>query len=62
MRGLGAPGMALSMLVLLYVGTRFGYEMAGRVGATASVAFFIAVEAFLFWATRPLATTSNSNV
>src|ERR1700723_846041 len=33
MRGLGAPGMALSMIVLLYVASRFGYEIAGTVGA-----------------------------
>jgi uncharacterized MAPEG superfamily protein len=54
MRGLGAPGMALSMIVLVYVVSRFGYEVAGRAGAIAPIALFIAIEAFLFWATRPL--------
>jgi len=53
-RGLGAPGMVLSMIVLLYVASRFGHEVAGRPGAIAPVALFIAVEALLFWATRPL--------
>ena len=33
MRGLGAPGMALSMIVLLYVTSRFGREIAGTAGA-----------------------------
>lgn len=53
MRGLGAPGMALSMIVLVYVSSRFGYELGGRPGGVAPVAAFIAIEAFLFWATRP---------
>jgi uncharacterized MAPEG superfamily protein len=51
MRGLGAPGMVMSMLVLLYVAARFGYEVAGMAGALAPVAIFIVLEAFLFWAT-----------
>jgi hypothetical protein len=54
MRGLGAPGMALSVIVLLYVLGRFGYELAGMTGALAPVALFLAIEAYLFWATRPL--------
>ena len=54
MRGLGAPGMAQSMIVLLYVASRFGYEIAGQAGAVAPVAVFVAVEAFLFWATQPV--------
>jgi len=53
MRGLGAPGMALSMIVLIYVASRFGGEIAGPVGAAAPVAAFLALEAVLFWATRP---------
>ncbi|HEY5290339.1 MAG TPA: MAPEG family protein, partial [Caulobacteraceae bacterium] len=53
MRGLGAPGMALSMIVLLYVASRFGHDLAGGPGAIAPVAAFLAVEGFLFWATRP---------
>jgi MAPEG family len=54
MRGLGAPGMALSMFVLLYVVGRFGYDIGGVVGAAAPVALFLAIEAVLFWTTRPL--------
>jgi uncharacterized MAPEG superfamily protein len=54
LRGLGASGVALSMFVLLYVVSRFGYEIAGIVGALMPVALFIAIEAYLFWATRPI--------
>ena len=54
MRGLGAPGMALSMIVLLYVASRFGYEIAGTPGAIVPIASFLAIEGFLFWATRPV--------
>src|SRR5580692_5021588 len=49
LRGLGAPGMAISMFVLLYVATRFGREIAGTVGAIVPGAAFFAVEAVLFW-------------
>jgi hypothetical protein len=58
MRGLGAPGMALSMIVLLYVVSRFGYEIAGPTGAVVPVALFVAIEAFLFGATRPLVSAN----
>ncbi len=51
MRGLGAPGMAMSMLVLLYVAGRFGYEIGGAAGAVAPITIFIAIEAVLFWTT-----------
>ena len=54
MRGLGAPGMALSMIVLLYVAARIGYDVGGFVGATIPVVAFLVIEAFLFRATRPL--------
>ncbi len=54
MRGLGAPGMALSMMVLLYVAGRIGYEVGGFVGAAIPVVAFVGSEAFLFRATRPL--------
>jgi len=54
MRGLGAPGMALSMIVLIYVVARFGGDLYGEVGAAAAVAAFLLFEAVLFWATRPL--------
>jgi hypothetical protein len=51
-RAIGAPGMAQSMLVLLYVCASFGFEIAGTAGAVAVLAVFGAVEAFLFRATR----------
>jgi hypothetical protein len=55
MRGLGAPGMAQSLIVLVWVASRFGGEIAGRAGAIAAVAAFIVLEAWLFWVTRPSA-------
>jgi uncharacterized MAPEG superfamily protein len=59
MRGLGAPGMALSMIVLLYVVGRIGFEVGGFVGAAIPVVAFLAIEAFLFRATRPLRFTDH---
>jgi uncharacterized MAPEG superfamily protein len=53
LRGAGAPGMALNLIVLLYVCARFGMEMAGNAGAAAAVGAFLLIEAFLFRATRP---------
>lgn len=52
MRGLGAPGMALSLLVLLYVAARIGFDWAGITGAAGIVAAFVLFEALLFRATR----------
>ncbi|SFU17887.1 MAPEG family protein [Paraburkholderia aspalathi] len=56
LRGLGAPGMAISMIVLLYVTSRFGREIAGTVGAIVPLVAFFAIEAVLFWGTRPVKT------
>jgi hypothetical protein len=54
MRGLGAPGMLQSMIVLLYVGYRFGADTYGVAAGIATVAVFFVIEALLFWAvTRP---------
>jgi hypothetical protein len=53
MRGLGAPGMALSMIVLLYVAGRIGFEAGGVLVAPVPIVAFLAIEAFLFRATRP---------
>ena len=53
MRGWGAPGMALAMVVLLYVATRIGFDIGGLVGATIPITVFSAIEACLFWMTRP---------
>jgi hypothetical protein len=59
MRGLGAPGMALSMIVLLYVAGRIGFEVGGFVGAVIPVTAFLAIEAFLFRATRSLQSADH---
>ena len=53
MRGLGTPGMALSMIVLLYVAGRVGFDIGGFVGAVVPVVVFLVLEVFLFRATRP---------
>ena len=53
-RGLGVGGMGLSLILVVYVCARFGGEIAGRAGAMAMVAAFVALEGFLFWATRPV--------
>lgn len=60
MRGLGAPGMALALLVLLYVAARIGHELAGTAGAVAVVAAFLALEAVLFWGTRAQPQTAGA--
>jgi uncharacterized MAPEG superfamily protein len=52
MRGLGAPGMALSLIVLVYVGARVAEEIAGRLGMVVLVAVFLGFEALLFLTTR----------
>jgi hypothetical protein len=54
-RGIGAPGMMQSMLILLYVSARFGFELAGWGGAVTPLILFACVEIFLFRVTRPLA-------
>ena len=53
-RAIGAPGMMQSMLVLLYVCARIGYEIAGPAGAIAPLIVFGCVEAVLVRATRPV--------
>jgi hypothetical protein len=57
MRGLGAPSMLLGLLMLLYVGFRVGYDVAGEAGGWAVVGAFGLFEALLFWGTRPLRGT-----
>lgn len=53
LRGLGAPSMAVSIITLLYVASRFGREIAGTAGAVVPVVVFFSIEAMLFWETRP---------
>jgi hypothetical protein len=52
-RAAGAPGMMLGIAMLLYVGARFGDEVAGWPGAVALPALFFAGEAILFLTTKP---------
>jgi hypothetical protein len=52
MRGLGAPGMAIAMIVLIYVVARVGGDLAGTAGTLIAVAAFLALEAVLFLKTR----------
>jgi hypothetical protein len=53
-RAAGAPSMMLGMAMLLYVGVRFGHELAGWTGGIALMALFFAGEAILFLTTKPL--------
>ena len=52
MRGLGAPSMAIGLVVLLYVVARIGGDVAGIAGAVVAVAAYLMVEAVLFLKTR----------
>jgi hypothetical protein len=54
LRAVGAPGMLQSMIVLLYVGFRFGMDSYGQAAAIGLVVVFAVIEALLFWSvTRP---------
>jgi len=61
MRGLGAPGMALGVIVLLYVVGRIGFEAGGFIGAAIPVLAFLAIEAFLFRTTRSLQPAADDS-
>jgi hypothetical protein len=50
-RTAGVPGVLLTLLLLLYVCARFGYEVAGITGAVAVVVVYIIIEIYLFRAT-----------
>ena len=52
LRGIGAPGMLQSMIVLLYVAWRWGNDAYGAAAGILLLAIFVAVEAFLFWAVK----------
>lgn len=60
MRGMGAPGMAVGLLMLLYVCARIGGDVAGSAGAVAVVAAFLALEAVLFWGTHGKAAEARA--
>jgi MAPEG family protein len=48
MRGLGAPGMAMAMMVLIYVVARIGGDLAGTAGFVIAIGAFLGLEAVLF--------------
>lgn len=52
MRGLGAPSMAMSLIMLLYVVARVGGDLAGTAGMVVLIVLYLALEAVLFWRTR----------
>ncbi len=52
MRGLGAPSMAISLIMLLYVTARIGHDLGGLFGTVILVGLYLAIEALLFWKTR----------
>ena len=52
MRGLGAPSMAMSLIILLYVVARIGDDLAGTPGTVVLLGLYFALEAVLFWKTR----------
>lgn len=53
-RGLGAPGLALNLVVLLYVVARIGKEIGGTAGVLLLTGPFALIEFVLFWsAARP---------
>lgn len=52
MRGLGAPSMAVSLIMLLYVVVRVGNDVAGVAGAVVAIVAYFALEAVLFLNTR----------
>ena len=52
LRGLGAPGMMVSMLALLYVAARIGDDIARPIGSAVVIGAFLLFEAVLFWGTR----------
>lgn len=49
MRGVGAPGMMQSMIVLLYVAYRFGSDAYGAPVGIGLLVLFGLIEAILFW-------------
>src|SRR5262245_9706307 len=52
-RVVGLTGMLQSMLVLLYVSARFGFDIGGLIGAAVPLALFAGIEGYLTYATRP---------
>ena len=60
-RVFGLVGMPQSMLVLLYVGARFGHDLAGAIGAIVPLVIFAAIEIILVRTTRPQPGTDDAD-
>src|SRR5207302_1173210 len=52
MRSIGAPSIALSLIVLIYVAAHISYDLGGTIAVVIALAAFGAIEAALFWTTR----------
>src|SRR3546814_16538883 len=52
MRGLGAAGVMLVLIVLIYLVARIAFDLGGPVAAAAAIALFVAIEFVLFRTTR----------
>jgi uncharacterized MAPEG superfamily protein len=52
MRSIGAAGVALSLIVLIYVVARISFELGGVIGVAVTLGIFSIIEAILFWTTR----------
>ena len=52
LRSLGAAGVAMSLIVLIYVAGRISFDLGGVAAMWLTIGTFLAIEAFLFWATR----------
>lgn len=59
MRGIGMAGMMMSLLVLLYVCSRIGFDFAGWAGVAMVIGSFVLIEAVLFWTTRARPETAE---
>jgi hypothetical protein len=58
MRSLGAAGVALSLIVLIYVVASISFELGGAIATAATLIVFSTIEAVLFWTTRLRKTRS----
>ena len=52
MRSLGVAGVALSLILLIYVVARISFDLGGTIAAVTVLSVFSAIEAVLFWTTR----------
>jgi hypothetical protein len=52
MRGLGTAGVAMSLIILIYVVARISFDVGGTIAAVTALGAFLAVEVVLFRTTR----------